>query len=83
MLEPATRTECDCLNDCGDDRRLDDGRVEPCEYRKRRLALREQQVRDLQVARYLIASLREGDTEAQRVADAMQRLIDRVQPTYL
>lgn len=83
MSDSAMKPSCDCLNDCGDDRHVHDGRAEPCDYLKKRLALREQQNRDLQAARHLIAFLREGDTEAQQVADAMQRLIDRVQPTYL
>lgn len=30
--------QCDCLNECGDDSRLRDGRVEECDWRKSRRA---------------------------------------------
>lgn len=30
--------KCDCLNDCGDDRRVAAGKVQPCAYWKRREA---------------------------------------------
>ncbi|MEX3967318.1 hypothetical protein AB4Y42_34675 [Paraburkholderia sp. EG286B] len=36
------KPQCDCLNDCGDDRqRIESGEVEPCEYFKRSVAERE------------------------------------------
>ncbi|WP_321895967.1 hypothetical protein [Paraburkholderia heleia] len=36
------KPKCDCLNDCGDDRkRIDSGEVEPCEHFKRCVAERE------------------------------------------
>ena len=35
----ATPVTCDCLNDCGDDPWLKDGRSQPCKYLRQRQAL--------------------------------------------
>lgn len=38
-MSAKTPRDCDCLNDCGDDPWLQDGRCKPCAYRVERIRL--------------------------------------------
>jgi len=70
--------KCDCLNECGDDRWVHDGRAEPCEYRLRQLAEREQRQTDIALLTELCARMK---TRRQgRHALALERILKRVAP---
>lgn len=70
---------CDCLNACGDDDRLLDGRAEPCAYRKLLLGAQQEQERDIATAEALIESLhRSRNSDKKETAAALNRLLTRV-----
>lgn len=50
---------CDCLNHCGDDPWLHDGRATPCEGRKQALAAKEERTRTRDAAKALLGIAQE------------------------
>lgn len=70
---------CDCLNECGDDDWLRDGRAKPCAYRKLRLAMQQEQDQDIAIAEDLVRSLhRSRNRDKKKTAAALERLLARV-----
>ena len=58
------RLKCDCLNECGDDPWLRDGRAEPCDRLKERRAQKLQRDEDLVVLRGLADWVHDQDVKA-------------------
>ena len=67
--------KCDCLNDCGDDPWLVDGRAEPCDYRKWHLAELEQRRQDIALLTAIASRMRDKEAAA-----ALRRILDRFIP---
>jgi len=62
--------KCDCLNECGDDPWIKDGKVEVCDYWKQQQALAQQREDDKKLlGRY------SGGLKDKRVAAALDRLL--------
>ena len=69
---------CDCLNECGDNPRIDSGEVEPCESYKTRKAHCEQIARDQAEERAILAALGfKTALQALRHLAAMMRAAER------
>ena len=56
--------KCDCLNECGDDHWVRDGKAEPCDYMKKRRAAKKQREEDLVVLRGLADWIQDQDVKA-------------------
>jgi hypothetical protein len=73
-MEGAAGMKCDCLNECGDDPWLRDGRVKPCDGRIAALAKAEQRRNDIALVKELATRMttrRNG-----RHAEALMRIVE-------
>lgn len=71
----AVPPQCDCLNVCGDDNWLYDGRAEPCDNRKKWLADQEQRRQDIAYLTTLAPRMRNKEAAA-----ALKRILERLTP---
>lgn len=69
----AAMDKCDCLNECGDDSWLRDGRAEPCADRKREIERLAQRERDKVLLEGLAARLR-----SQVIKGALTRILKEI-----
>ena len=72
---------CDCLNECGDDPRIETGKAEACDDFKKRKAHSEQIARDQAEERAILAALGfKTALQALRHLAAMMRIEGRPRP---
>lgn len=69
----AVPPRCDCLNVCGDDNWINDGRAEPCDTRKKWLADQEQRRQDIALLATFVIRLRNKEAAA-----ALKRILERL-----
>lgn len=66
---------CDCLNICGDDSRVHNGKAAPCDYRRRLIADRAQLLTDVVLLTAFVNS-----SHNRNVSEALGRVLQKVAP---
>jgi len=76
-VSQAALPRCDCLNECGDDQDVRNGKAQPCAYRLSLLAKKAQESADVEAVQQLIVRLQNSsDQPEQELAGALARIVN-------